>query len=350
MAIDYKEFGSKLNDLLKPFNYMVAATAPGGRPGKGDRSMREYRLQLVNKSNNTSQKLISGIADLVKNDIVGSTNIKFNDISPNSSKFSSCSFEFAGQKYDLVIAQGANRGEKFEGKVVTDLKKYFFNGLTDKAYRDLIDKMNAAYPDFASVEIAKVEQRTGSTTKTGVPVERLGEIIGDIVLTDTSGKKWYISLKDINGATVSALPGAGSLFNNQGDLQPNSEGANLLRKFGVDLNKVQEGFDQRNRYKKIRAKIPTTKPDTNKLKEVFKTVWGMNYFYVRKTSASWEVFWIDNSKLEKLSSVRVTNIRYPSTSTKSITIELDSPAKKYLVEIRNSKGGEYPNDIKVRVK
>ena len=33
MAVDYKEFGANLNILLKPFNYMVAPTAPGGRPG-----------------------------------------------------------------------------------------------------------------------------------------------------------------------------------------------------------------------------------------------------------------------------------------------------------------------------
>lgn len=350
MATDYKEFGTNLNALLQPFNYMVAATAPAGKPGKGDRSMREFRLQLINKSNNTSQKLISGITNFVKDNVVGATNIKFNDISPNSSKFPSCSFVLANQKYDLVIAQGANRGEKFEGKVVTDLQKYFLSGLSDRAYKDLLDKMNTAYPAFASVEIAKVEQRKGATRKTGVPIEKLGEIIGDIVLTDTTGKKWYISLKDINGATVSALPGAASLFNNQGDIQSNSEGANLLKVFGVDLNKVQAGFDERRNFKKIRQKLPITNPSQSKAKDIFKTVWGMNYFYVRKTASSWEVFWIDSQKLEKLSNVKVENIRYPGKNSKSISIDLVSPLKKYLIEVRNSKAGEYPNDIKVRIK
>jgi hypothetical protein len=350
MAIDFKEFGANLNVLLQPYNYMVAATAAAGRPGKGDRTMREFRLQLINKSNNTSQRLINGIVDLVKNNVVGSTNIKFNDISPNSSKFSSCSFVFTDQKFDLVVAQGANRGEKFEGKVVTDLQKYFLNGLSDKAYKDLLDKMNAAYPAFANVEIARVEQKKGATRKTGVPVEKLGEIIGDIVLTDTTGKKWYISLKDVNGATVSALPGAASLFNNQGDIQPNSEGANLLKVFGVDLNKVQAGFDERRNFKKIRQKLPTTNSNQSKMKDVFRTVWGMNYFYVRKTTSSWEVFWIDNQKLDKLSDVKVDGVRYPGKNSKSINIDLVSPLKKYLIEVRNSKAGEYPNDIKVRIK
>lgn len=350
MATDYKEFGANLNVLLKTYNYMVAPTAPAGRPGKGDRTVREFRLQLINKENNTSQRLINGIVNLVKSDIAGASNIKFNDISPNSSKFSSCSFVFAGQKYDLVIAQGANRGEKFEGQVVTDLQKYFLNGLSDRVYKDLLDKLNAAYPAFANVEIAKVEKRTGLTKKTGVSIEKLNEVIGDIVLYDTTGKPWYISLKDVNGATVSALPGAGSLFNSQGDLQPNSEGANLLKTFGVDLNQVQSGFDERRGFKKIRPKVPITKPDNNKIKEIFRTVWGMNYFYVRKTPSSWEVFWIDNQKLEKLSSVKVDKIRYPGKNTKTVYIELSSPSKNYLIEVRNSKGGEYPNDIKVRVR
>ena len=160
----------------------------------------------------------------------------------------------------------------------------------------------------------------------------------------------FISLKDKNGATVSALPGAGSLFNNSGDLQPNSEGAKLLMAFGVDLNKVQSGFDERSNKKKVRSKLPAGKVDSRKIKEIFKTVWGMNYFYVRKTAASWEVFWIDRAKLDKLSNVRVEGIRYPGKNTKTIYIDLVSPVKKYLIEIRNSKAGEYPNDIKVRVK
>lgn len=351
MKIDYKEFGSNLNILLKPFNYTVAPTAPGGKPGKGDKSMREYRLQLINKSTNTSQKLIDGIVNLVKNNIEDATNIKFNDLSPNSSKFASCSFDFAGQAFDLVIAQGANRGENFELRVVTDLKKYFAANLSDENYTKLLAQMNEANPAFRDVEIHSVQQRKGSTLKTNVPLEKLAEVIGDIILTDTTNKKWYISLKDVNGITVSALPGAGSLFNKQGDLQPNSEGANLLSTFGVDLNLVQRGFDERNRINKIRKPLPKPqRVDNNKLKELFKRVWGVNYFYIRKKTSGWEVFWIDNAKLDKLASVRVTNIKYPSTKTKSITIELESPLKKYLVEMRNSAGGEYPQDTKVRLR
>lgn len=350
MTANFKQFGLDLNEILKPYNYMVAATAPAGKPGKADKSTREFRLQLINKNTNTSAKLTNAIVDLVKRTIPDASSIKFNDISPNSSKFSSCSFTLSGQKFDLVIAQGANQGEKFEGKVVTDLKKYFLNGITDSSYKDLIGKLGEAYPEFKNVEIAKVEQRKGSTKKTGVKVEDLGAVIGDIVLTDTTDKKWYISLKDKNGATVSALPGAGTLFNSSGDLQPNSDGAKFLLTFGVDLNKIQAGFDERNIKKKIRGKLPIGKEDPRKIKEIFKTVWGMNYFYVRKTTTSWEVFWIDSKKLDKLSAVTVSGIRYPGKTTKTIYIDLTSPSKNYLIEMRNSSGGEYPNDIKVRVK
>ncbi len=99
--------------------------------------------------------------------------------------------------------------------------------------------------------------------------------------------------------------------------------------FGVDLNKVQSGFDERSNKKKVRSKLPVGKVDSRKIKEIFKTVWGMNYFYVRKTAASWEVFWIDRAKLDKLSNVRVEGIRYPGKNTKTIYIDLVSPAKKY---------------------
>jgi len=75
----------------------------------------------------------------------------------------------------------------------------------------------------------------------------------------------------------------------------------------------------------------------------------MNYFYVRKQSSGWEVFWLDRKKLNELSTVKVTKITYPGLNTKSITIFCESPIKKYKIEIRNAKGGEYPNEIKFKV-
>lgn len=345
----YVRVGEALNALANSVNYQVAPAMIKGKPGKNVKSMREYRLQLIDKKNDTSQRLIAQLrSELGASNAI--SKLQFNQISPNSSKFPSYSFEVEGKMFDVIIARGANKGENFEVQTVKNLGDYF-NSRNDKDFAKLVELMNQENPEFASVEITRVKQRTGSTKKEGVPIERLGAIIGDIVLTDNTGHDWFISLKDINGNTFSSYSGAASLFDvSSGALMFNSEGAKFLKAFGVDLNKVQAGFDERRGYQGMRTKFPLPKVDQTELKKIFERAWGMNYFYVRRQSSGWKVFWLDRSKLDSLTTgIRVTSIKYPSRSSKQISIFAEAKGQKYLIEIRNSKAGEYPNDIKFKV-
>lgn len=348
---DYKKIGDWLNAILKPYNYQVAPAAPQGKPGKNQKSQREYRLQLIVKDNDTSAKLIENLDKILKAASTDITAIKYNAVSPNSSKFPSYSFTYQKQEFDLVIGRGANKGENFETQTVADLAAAFSTNKVSNDFKVLIDKLNSENKTFAGREVASVKQRTGSTKKEGVPIEKLGAIIGDIVLKDTTGEDWFVSLKDVNGATFSSYSGAATLFNATGDIQPNSAGAEFLDSFGVDLNQVQAGFDERAGKKKLRAKIPVKSLNQTKIKAIFERAWGMNYFYVRKITGGWKVFWLDRNYLNKLvSNMRVTEIRYPNPKSKQISILCENSTQKYIIEFRNSKAGEYPNDIKFKVR
>lgn len=347
----YEKFGQDIDALVKTKNFQVAPRYPKGQPGKNVKSMREYRLQLINKQLDTSQDLIEFLQQQLRF-TTGIENVVYNAISPNSSKFPSYSFKIDGYDIDLVIARGANKGENFEVSTVKNLKEYF-QVRQDEAFAGLVKQMEQAYPPFADVEIVNVKQRTGSTKKEGVRIEDLGAIIGDIVLTDAAGQEWFVSLKDINGLTFSSYSGAASLFDAQGNLQPKSDGAKFLEAFGCDLNKVQEGFDERRSRPPTapREPIPVSPFKSSDLIPIFERAWGMNYFYVKKEAIGWQVFWIDRKKLADLTdNIRVTEIRYPSKKSKQISIFAENKYKKYLVEIRNSKAGEYPNDTKFRVR
>ena len=348
---EYKKIGDWLNQILAAYNYQVAPLAPAGKPAKIVKSSREYRLQLINKNQDTSDRLIASLDSIIKAASTDIKNIKFNAVSPNSSKFPSYSFDYQNQNFDLVIGRGANKGENFETKTVGDLANAFSTRKGSADFSKLVDQLNDSNKDFASVEIKSVKQRTGSTKKEGVPIEKLGAIIGDIVLKDTSDHEWFISLKDVNGATFSSYSGAASLFNSAGDIQPNSAGADFLNSFGVDLNKVQEGFDIRNKKNVMRKKHPIKTSNPAEIKKIFERAWGMNYFYVRKLTSGWKVFWIDRAKLNKLTSnIKVTDIRYPNDKSKQITILCGNTDNSYLIELRNSKAGEYPNDTKFKVR
>lgn len=354
----YKNLGSFLNSASEKYNFRVADTAPAGKPASIGREIREYRLQLINKSQDTSDALKNYLPKILEKE-ESISDVKFNELSPNSSKYPSVSFTYKigiySLKVDVVIAKGANKGENFEKKVVSDLQSVFKSAGISDEYKNLIKSMSASNADFKKNEIKKVYQRSGSTKKEGVPIERLNEVIGDIVLEDSGNKKWYISLKDVNGDTFSSYSGAASLMKSDGTLVAKSEGADFLRAFGVDLNKVQEGYDLRNpSSKKTLSKkaIPVTKPDAAEMKSIFERAWGMNYFYVRRMgTSSWKVFWLDRRLLTKLvSNLKVTDVRYPSKTSKQITIYCENNIAEYIIEVRNSKGGEYPNDIKIKAK
>lgn len=354
MAADsntFRKMGEVLDSISLKYNFQVAKTSPSGKPASDKSGGREYRMQLINSANDTSESYKKDLLKLIKASVKDAKNIKFNELSTNSSKYSSVSFDFDSTGFDVIISKGSNKGENFEKKVVSDLKGYFQNKGIGTDYKTLVKQLTAANPDFAKNEITDVKQRNGSTKKEGVPIENLGEIIGDIVLTDSENQKWFISLKDVNGDTFSSYSGAASLIDSSGNLVPKSAGADFLNAFGADLNAIQDGYDLRAKKKVMRKSIPVAKLNTSKIKAIFERAWGMNYFYVRKTAGGWKVFWLDRKKLDNLTSnIKVTDIKYPTASSKQITIMCSNNYAEYLIEIRNSKGGEYPNDTKFKVK
>lgn len=346
----YTEVGNFLDSISKKHNFQVAPRHKTGEVSKTVSSVRAFRLQLINAARDTSVAFNAAFLGEIKR-VKGVTKAVYNTLSPNSSKYPSVSFVYEGMKFDAVIAKGSNGGEKFEKKTINDLASYFKRKGVNKTYKALVDKLIAANPSFGANEIVSVTQRTGSTKKEGVATADLGAIIGDIVIKDSRNNTWYVSLKDVNGDTFSSYSGAASLFDATGTIQPDSAGAAFLKAFGTDLNKVQQGFDERNNVKRKRTAIRTTPANAKNMKQIFERAWGMNYFYVRKSGATdWKVFWMGRAKLDKLiDNMTVTNIRYPNPGSKQITIQCSTPYADYNIELRNSKRGEYPNDTKFKI-
>jgi len=348
----YQKLGENLNSMVKNKNYELNARFPKGKPGSNDKRYREYRLNLINKELDTSKACIAHLSNKLRQD-PKITQIKYNEISPNSSKFPSYSFIFDRQMFDIIIARGANAGERFETRTVTNLDDYFKTRGNSEIAK-VVTMMNESHAPFASSEIVSATQRRGATKKEGVPIADLGAIIGDIILTDSQRNTWYISLKDIKGNTFSSYSGAASLFDKEGNLQPDSEGATFLNTFGVDLNKVQSGFDERGNINTAsigRPKLSVSRVNAREIEKIFNRAWGMNYFYVRRLTSGWKVFWLGKTKLDKLSkNIRVNSIRYPTKTSKQITILCSNDVEDYVIELRNSKAGEYPNDTKFKVK
>src|SRR6056300_1344262 len=109
----YKQFGEDLNKLVLTQGFKVEDTKPAGRNSRYYPNQREFRLQLINPERDTREDLITFLDTQLKY-TSGISNIKFNPISPNSSKFSSYSFTIDGFGIDVVISRGSNKGENYE--------------------------------------------------------------------------------------------------------------------------------------------------------------------------------------------------------------------------------------------
>lgn len=344
------DFAEKINQKLNEYNYQINPKYfPNGKPGKINKNDREYRLQLKD-----SQQLNNDVTNIIWEFLVNysANDITHNTVSPNSSKFSSISAVVANTPVDIVLSTGFNKGEKFEIATLNGLQRVVANKdlLADKQdrYVDLLDKLQDAHPDFFASNIHDVQPRKGSTRKSGKDKTDLGHVIGDVILYD-SLKTWPVSIKASNGDTFSSYPGAASLFMTDGKINTKSPLISVLGSFGVDFEQLQTCYDKRNGFSNPSPNLPTSY--TYDISSFFEQAWGVDYFYARGTTKGWQVFWLDQPKLHQLSTnIQVTEIRYPSDKSKQLSIFCENGYKKYLIEVRNSAGGEYPNDMKVKVK
>lgn len=330
--------GEALDSSLAPFNYRIASWQSTGKNGLSN--TRVYRARAADPSLPAQLPDVRAIIEEL-----GGTAVTHHNISPHSSKYPSWEFSHSGNRFDLILSHGANRGVTFERLVASEL----IDAVGTAQQNDLIEGLQQSHPAFRWNNIHTVIPCGAVTKKRGVPIEGLGRVIGDVQLNGDS-ESWFVSLKDVNGSTFSSFPGAATLFDAQGTLDPNSSGANFLRAFGADLNLIQDCYDVRNCIYTLRDEHPKSGPNHDALKYIFERAWGMNYFYARKLVAGWNVFWVNRQRLDELTSnLHVDEITYPTATSKSIVVKCSNSHQKYQIEVRNSSGGEYPNDIKFKV-
>jgi len=335
------EVASVLNNVVQSFGYFLHPKTPAGKLDKksGHTLYKMYPLEEEQQP----PPLLGVLCEL------GASNIRYLDKAEPVSKFPGYQFSLHNAMH-LVLFCDHSRGEWFE--------RAMFDALTDSLnnnpcgeFQDLVRSWETANPAFNWDRIQSFSKGKSNGRKGCLTYEEIGAVLSDYKLYG-SDRSWGVSLKENTGKTISSHYGAASLFDPEGTLCPNSKGAAFLISFGVDLNQVQAGFDLRNGITKPRPNLYTQSiTDSAILKPIFRRAWGVNYFYTRKKPFGWNTFWVDEAKQEELSSgIIVHRIRYPDETNKSILIEAGNQKKRYIIEMRNSAKGEYPNDIKFKVK
>ncbi len=302
----------------------------------------------------SKKEIMSEITKILKK-IPSIKNIKMNEKSPNSSKFPSVSFTHEKRAYDIVIATGGNAGEKYEKDLLVGLMIHHLEGITDEYLEELEIQMEELDPTFKSADVIKPRSREGSTKRSDVNPGDIGPIIADIVFEMKDGSERYVSVKNKKGATFANLGGVGPAFSHDYTVDKSSEIGKLLLSAGFDLEKIKEGLKAYDTGKKIKFEdvIDKDKPITitSPLYKFLLKSWGWGYFYVRELKPGFKVKYISEELVKDvlLSGLYITQIRYPSNTSKQISVKFGNELISYSLELRNSAGLVRPNDAKVKI-
>ena len=281
-------------------------------------------------------------------------NVTLQELSPNSSKFSSVSIQCAGMDYDIVLAKGANKGENFEKDLMLKMSNMAIAGIDDQEALVAFEALNGVDPSITISNVQSVVPREGAT-KRGIdtPLKETGKIIADIIIKLKNGEKRYISVKNSTGKTVAGMGVAGAFTD---DLKVNTnsiEWKTWFKPFNVDPDKIEAGLQAY--IKGTDVKFDVNETPNQKIKHgspayrILERMWGIDYIYLRQMGKKFKAEIIDEDTLKNslLKNLTVTRIAYPNKTSKQLSIYLESDAATYKIEARNPKGEVKPKDFKL---
>ena len=194
--------------------------------------------------------------------------------------------------------------------------------------------------------------------------KNVGDIIADIILkvkTPKGIKVYPISIKDPAGSTFGNFGIAGSFeLDDNGIVQifPHPSDRFLFA-MGINKRHMQKGL-QKYIDKGIVPPQGTLNSDivefpkfkTSLLRRFLMAGYGYGYWYAREwANSEWEI--IDLRTIKKLKKYigvpSVKFISYPGDTKQAHCMIHTSTGHKYNVDIRNSKGGDIPKEIKIRI-
>lgn len=282
---------------------------------------------------------------------------------PNpSSKFNMFEFTTKDGQVQIILSGGANVGEKYEQDFVGRLKSNAgsnINDITDPDIKKLFTTLKINPAKLSPDDI----YFTGATdTKRSLSFEgpqNIGPKIADVVIKPN----YYISLKNISGGTFyngGTIPFIVEKNNkvvydpSKFDVKPMI--ASIFKAFQIDPKKVAQGI---NEYINGSGKIPNSfisiSGDTKALRNLIASGYGYGYWYVREKKNDIFIYNIGTAKdaYNLVGDIKDISIKYPNTETKTLTLKLtaDSPilgTVNYLIEIRNTKGGLLPLELKMK--
>lgn len=274
--------------------------------------------------------------------------------------------DLSNNEFVITLGGGAfsNQGMSYERDILDNVEQYFKNP-EENTKPAFLEKLE----DFLNVRFDKIDKGESFERRVKRPLtdegpEDKGQEISDITLIDEDGQKYYISLKNIGGVTISNA-GAGGMFDKKGEevvftnRERNKIGSKLMSAGGVDVERAVDGLEDylNKQQSKIgqEDKVDTTDvSDIDALERFLGSAFDYGYIYVKQKNKRDDLEIADLTDKENLynfiGDIQTVEVRYPyyrtdQKSRKHISIILTTTKGIYSFDIRNASGGIIPNQI-----
>ena len=261
----------------------------------------------------------------------------------------------------IVFGVGSNKGEDFEKEALATIARAIGAG----AESEIINSIKFYLPGTTIVDV-----KAGFGRRVIRPFDLephdVGNVISDLTLIDQDSNSIYISIKNINGATLSnqGILGAFSVENLKlkYNFNKNIVLDLLFDMLNVDQAKMINGFNDYISENVTKGssfeKIKINKFVSENIKDIIGSAIGYGYYYAREEKDS-KVKVSDITTTEKLykfiGDIESVSLQYPyfkaatkGGRSKSMIIKIKTSRHAFVFLVRNNSGGVIPNVINLK--
>ena len=366
--IDLRE-GTKASNTRKAIDVIVAS--PQGKEAGLSKMADTYRIGNINKID--KDKFIE-----ILNSVFNSPKIKVYGPkeSPNSSsKYNMFEFDLEGEgQVQIVLAGGANEGEKYEQGLLGKLQSAAGNSLDSIEDPETKQIFSTLEIDPSTLSPENIKFAGASDTSRQLSFDgpkEIGTTIADIVIT-TPKQSYYLSIKNIGG---SAIYNGGNIpfivFDKEGKVifDKSKYGDNplfqeIFETLNVDSQRIADGLnDYINQTGTPNNWESVSGVDLDKVRKLLASSFGYGYWYIREKSGGKLFIYHVATPEDAYKMVGTLNpdsvkVKYPGPTTKvfEARIETDSEVLEggpkvpliYQIVARNASGKILPLRMNIR--
>jgi len=366
--IDLKE-GTKASNTRKAIE--AIANSEDGKSSGLAKMADTYRIGNPNKID--KDKFIE-----ILNSVFNSPQIKIYapKEGPNdSSKYNMFEFDLEGEgQVQIVLAGGANEGEKYEQGLLAKLKASAGKPMDNIEYDDVKQIFTTLGIDPSTLTPEDINFAGAADTKRQLSFEGpqpIGKTISDITINSPKGD-YYLSIKNVGGSAIYnggnlpfiVMDKEGKVLFDKAKYGDNPLFQKIFEILGVDSQRIADGLnDYINKTGKSSNWETAQVKDLDAIKNLLASSFGYGYWYIREKKGN--KLFIHNVATPEDAYDMVGDlnpnsikIKYPSDSTKVLEVRIETNSKVleggprvpliYQIVARNASGSVLPLRMNIR--